>query len=182
MRSALVVAQIAASVLLLSCAGLFARSLINSTRLDLGFVPDHAVAIDLDVSSKDLTPADAHRLYDEIHRRLRTRPGILAVAFSNRAPIDTSTPSVNVIASDTAHGAAFPQATMYHASPEYFEAISMSLVHGRPFNSSDDGMSGRVAIVNETMAERLWPANDAVGMFFRTAPDEPADSNRGHRP
>ena len=170
-RSALVVAQIAASVLLLSCAGLFARSLINSTRLDLGFVPDHSVAIDIDLSAKDLTPADAHRLYEEIHRRLRTRPGILAVAFSNRAPIDTSTPSVNVIASDT--NVAPPQATMYHASPEYFEAISMSLVHGRPFNSSDGGMSGRVAIVNETMAERLWPAKDAVGMFFRTAPDGP---------
>ena len=174
-RSALVVAQIAASVLLLSCAGLFARSLINSTRLDLGFAPDHAVAIDLDVSSKDLRPPDAHRLYDEIHRRLRARPGIVAVAFSNRAPIDTSTPSVNVIASDTAFTASMvpPQATMYHASPEYFEAISMSLVRGRPFNSSDDWTSGRVAIVNETMAERFWPSDNAVGMFFRTAPDEP---------
>jgi predicted permease len=170
-RSTLVVSQIAASVLLLSCAGLFARSLINSNRLDLGFVPDHSLAIDIDVSSKDLTPADAHRLYEEIYGRLRTRPGISAVAFSNRAPIDTSTPTVNVIAGDTSM--APPQATMYHASSEYFEAISMSLVSGRPFNSSDDGMSGRVAIVNETMAERFWPSQDAVGMIFRTTPDGP---------
>jgi predicted permease len=175
LRAGLVVAQIAASVLLLSSAGLFARSLINSSRVDLGFVPEGAAAIDIDLSSKDLTPSDAHRLYEEIHRRLRSHPGIVAVAFSNRAPIDTSTPSVDVIADDTtsAPGTKPPQATMYHASSEYFDAISMALVSGRAFNSSDNAMSRPVAIVNETMAERFWPTKDAVGMFFRTAPGGP---------
>jgi predicted permease len=173
-RSALVVAQIAASVLLLSCAGLFARSLINSSRVDLGFAPEHAVAIDIDVSSKDLTAPDAHRLYEDIYRRLRSQPGIVAVAFSNRAPIDTSTPSVEVFATDASltSGTA-PQATMYNASPEYFEAISMSLVTGRPFSLSDTAMAQPVAIINETMAERFWPGQDAVGMFFRTTRDGP---------
>jgi predicted permease len=174
-RSGLVVAQIAASVLLLSSAGLFARSLINSSRVDLGFVPEHAVAIDIDLSSKDLTPSDAHRLHEEIYRRLRSHPGIVAVAFSNRAPIDTSTPSIDVIADDTPFtpGTTPPQVTMYHASAEYFEAISMSLVSGRPFNPSDNAMGRPVAIVNETMAERFWPTKDAVGMLFRTTPGGP---------
>jgi hypothetical protein len=62
---------------------------------------------------------------------------------------------------------------MYNASPEYFEAISMSLVTGRPFSLSDTAMAHPVAIINETMAERYWPGQDAVGMFFRTTRDGP---------
>ena len=173
LRSALVVAQIAVSLLLLSAAGLFARSLLNARQLDLGFRPEHAMAVDVDLSAKNLSALDAHRTYDELARRLRVRADVTHVAFSNRAPVDTSTPVVEIIIGGqvppTGHRA--PEATMYAASPEYFDAVGVPLLRGRVFRSDDDLHAPRVAIVNETMARRFWDGADAIGRRFRTTPD-----------
>jgi predicted permease len=172
LRSALVVAQVAVSLLLLSAAGLFGRSLVNARQLDLGFNPEGAMAIDVDLAAKNRAPAEAHRLFDELARRLRARPDVTHVAFSNRAPVDTSTPTVEVIVGDQVPvpGRRAPEATMYSASPEYFDAVGVSLVHGRPFRDDDALDAPRVAIVNETMARRFWDGADAIGRRFRTAP------------
>ena len=171
-RSALVVAQIAVSLLLLSAAGLFGRSLVNARQLDLGFIPDRALAIDVDLAAKNLSPADAHRVYDELARRLRARGDVTHVAFSNRAPVDSSTPVIEIIVGNRvpAPGQRGPEATMYSASPEYFDATGVRLLQGRAFRDGDDADAPKVAIVNETMARRFWPATNAIGQRFRTAP------------
>jgi predicted permease len=173
LRSALVVAQIAVSLLLLSAAGLFTRSLVNARQLDLGFDPDRAVAIDVDLAAKNLSAADAHRVYNELARRLRARGDVTHVAFSNRAPVDTSTPAVEIIVGDQvpSPGQRAPEVTMYSASPEYFSAVGVALLSGRAFRENDDADAPRVAIVNETMARRFWQGSDAIGRRFRTAPD-----------
>jgi putative ABC transport system permease protein len=173
LRSALVVAQIAVSLLLLSAAGLFARSLVNARQLDLGFTPERGMAIDVDLSAKNLAPAAAHRLFDELARRLRARGDVTHVAFSNRAPVDTSTPLVELIVGDQAPppGQRAPEATMYSASPEYFDAVGVTLLRGRTFREDDDADAPPVAIVNETMARRFWPDGDAIGRRFRPGPD-----------
>jgi predicted permease len=175
-RSVLVIAQIAVSLLLLCAAGLFARSLVNARQLDLGFDPDRGLAVDVDLSAKNLSPAQAHRLYEELARRLRARGDVTHVAFSNRAPVDTSTPLVEVITGDQAPppGQRAPEATMYSASPEYFDAVGVRLVSGRRFRDDDDADAPRVAIVNETMARRFWPGTDAIGGRFRTAVTGPS--------
>ena len=176
MRSALVIAQIAVSLLLLSAAGLFTRSLVNARQLDLGFNPDGGMAVDVDLSAKNLSAAQAHRVYDELARRLRARGDVTHVAFSNRAPVDTSTPVVEIIAGEQVPppGQRAPEATMYSASPEYFDAVGVRLLSGRPFREDDDADAPRVAIVNETMALRFWQGTDAIGRRFRTAVDGPA--------
>jgi predicted permease len=176
LRSALVVAQVAVSLLLLSVAGLFTRSLVNAQRLDLGFEPQHAMAIDVDLSSKNIAPADAHRLLDELARRLRTRPDVTHVAFSNRAPVDISTPTVEVALTDRppAAGQRAPDATMYSASPEYFDAIAVPIMRGRSFRDGDNLGARRVAIVNETLVRRFWADGDALGKSFRTSPTGPS--------
>ena len=172
LRSALVVAQVAVSLALLSTAGLFTRSLLNARQLDLGFQPQRAMAVDVDLAAKNLGPPAAHRLYDELARRLRARPGVTHVAFSNRAPVDTSTPAVEVIVGDLAppSGQRAPEATMYSASPDYFDAVGVSLLQGRVFRDDDELDAPRVAIVNETMARRFWAGTDAIGRRFRTEP------------
>ena len=174
-RAALVVAQVAVSVLLLSSAGLFLRSLLNAQDLDLGFAPQHAMAIDIDLGAKNLGAADAHRLYAELHQRLRTRADIAAVAFSNRAPVDLSTPTVGVILGGRplAANEQAPQATMYLASPEYFDAIGLPMLQGRMFTAADTLGAPAVAVVNRSMAARFWPGTQAIGRTFRTVPDGP---------
>ena len=175
-RSLLVVAQIAVSVLLLSSAGLFLRSLANARQLDLGFRPEHGLAIDINVKSKNLTPVQALRVFNELAIRLHARADVIAVAYSNRAPVDTSTPNVDVIVGDRVGGVDDPppQATMYLASPEYFDAVSVPLLQGRAFRASDSTDAARVAIINQTMAERFWPGESALGRTFRTSATDPA--------
>jgi hypothetical protein len=173
-RRALVVAQIAVSLPLLAAAGIFLRSLANARALDLGFRPESAMAIDVDVSAKDLTPASAHRLFDELHRRLRARADVAAVAFSNRAPVDISTPAVDVLIDTVqlAPGGHAPQATMYLASPEYFEVAGIPLLQGRAFRDTDRQDGPRVAVVNEAMARRFWSGQNAIGRQIRIGGDE----------
>jgi predicted permease len=127
----------------------------------------------VDLAAKNLSPADAHRVYDELARRLRSRADVTHVAFSNRAPVDTSTPAVEIIIGDqrSAPGQRAPEATMYSASPEYFEAVGVSLLRGRAFREDDDLGGQHVAIVNETMARRFWHGADAIGRRFRTSPE-----------
>jgi predicted permease len=175
LRSALVVAQVAVSLLLLSAAGLFTRSLANARQIDLGFDARHAAAIDIDLSAKGLTPPQAHQLLDELQRRLRARSDVAHVAFSNRAPVDISTPAVEVVTGkqQLAPGQRAPEATMYSASPDYFDAIAIPILHGRGFRDADNVDAPRVAIVNETMARRFWNG-DAIGQRFRTGADEPS--------
>jgi predicted permease len=175
LRSTLVIAQVAVSLLLLSAAGLFVRSLVNARQLDLGFRPEHAMAIDVDLSAKNIAAPDAHRIFDELARRLRARTDVSHVAFSNRAPVDTSTPLVEIIVGDQPPppGQRAPEATMYTASPAYFEAVSVSILRGRAFREDDDLDAPPVAIVNEAMARRFWEGADAIGRRFRTAPDGP---------
>jgi len=174
LRSALVIAQVAVSLLLLGAAGLFGQSLANARRLELGFNPDGAVAVDLDIDAKDVVAGEAHRLFARLEARLRERPDVEAVAFSNRAPVDTSTPLVDVLIDGTtpAPGASPPKATMYLASPDYFQVVAIPIVTGRAFRDSDTLDSSRVAIVNETMARRFW-ARDAIGRRFQTSAGGP---------
>jgi len=174
LRSGLVIAQVGVSLLLLSAAGLFGRSLVNARQLDLGYRPDAAVAVDLDITLRDVTPAGAHRIYEELARRLRTRGEVASVAFSNRAPVDFSTPFVDVRLDGVtlAPGQQTPRATMYRASPGYFEVVSIPILRGRAFRESDRLDTARVAIVNETMARRFWPGDEAIGRRFRTAANE----------
>lgn len=173
LRSVLVVAQVAVSLLLLSAAGLFTRSLLNAQQIDLGFEPQHGMAIDVDLSAKNITTPNAHRLFDELTQRLHMRSDVTHVAFSNRAPVDASTPEVEVIIGDRppAQGQRAPEATMYTASSEYFDAVAVPILHGRGFRESDGVDAPRVAIVNETMSTRFWKGIDALGQRFRTAPD-----------
>ena len=182
-RATLVVAQMAVSVLLLSSAGLFLRSLLNARDLDLGFVPGQAMAIDIDLGAKNLAAADAHRLYAELYQRLRARADIAAVAFSNRAPIDLSTPSVDVIIASRpfAPGDRPPRATMYLASPEVLrgdrsaDAARASLPHERHAGGGarrdrepDDG---RAVLAGQRRA----------GAHVSDRARRPADSGRRHR-
>jgi predicted permease len=173
LRSVLVVAQVAVSLLLLSAAGFFARSLLNARQLDLGFEPDRAMAIDVDLASKGLSATSAHRLFGELAERLHARADVTHVAFSNRAPVDTSTPVIEIIVADQVPppGQRAPEATMYAASPEYFDAVGITVLRGRLFRADDDLDGPRVAIVNETTARRFWPGEDAIGQRFRTAAD-----------
>jgi predicted permease len=164
-RSALAVVQVVVSLLLLVCAGLFTRSVRGAAAIDLGFDPSNVVVLDVDASG-GRTNTESVRFFDTVLERLRQSPFISGAAVASRAPLDSSTPVVHVSATgpvSEGDGNGSVLASFLVVSPEFFEVVRMPLAAGRPFASTDDSTRTRVAIVNETMAARLWPPGDPIG-------------------
>ena len=158
-RRLLVSAQVAMCLVLIVGATLFGRSLERLATADLGIVREGLLALDFDIEptvTRGQTPdAVAH----EALRRTRGLPGVEAAAMASRAPVDTSTPLMRVFAPGAAESDAL-EVTFNTVTSGYFETVGVPLVSGRPFA---EGEAGGVAIVNETLARRLWPEGDALG-------------------
>jgi predicted permease len=165
LRAALAAVQITVSLVLLIGAALFLRSARNAEAIALGFETRGVLATDLDGAGRS-TPAANRRLFDEILRRVSALPGVAAAALSTRAPLDSSTPVVRVNAREpitTATTASSTTASMLVVSPSYFDVVKTPIVAGRPFGDRDDGDRAAVVVVNETLAERLWPDGAPIG-------------------
>jgi putative ABC transport system permease protein len=165
LRAALSAIQITVSLVLLIGAALFLRSARNAEAIALGFEPRGVLATDLDGAGRS-TPAANRRLFDDILRRVSALQSVEAAALSTRAPLDSSTPVVRVNAREPvtpATTASSTTASLLVVSPRYFEVVRTPIVAGRMFGDRDDGDRAPVVIVNETLADRLWPHGTAVG-------------------
>ena len=154
----LVTAQIAAALVLVVGAALFARSLDRLSRADLGIESNGLVALDFDIEPAEAAGQPPGFLADEALRQTRALPGVVAAAMANRAPVDSSTPPTTVAGEDA------PTAQSTSPSTPSPPAISRpSACRSSPDvpSAMDDGDG--VAIVNETLARRLWPEGDALG-------------------
>lgn len=164
LRAALAIVQVTVSLLLLIGASLFVRSLREAARVDLGFDPRGVVAMDVGAFS-GRTNAESLRFFQALLEQFRSSASMIA-AVSTRAPLDSSTPIVKVAANDMVDGAregAAPTASFLVVSPAYFEVVRTPVVAGRAFGERDTAEAPTVAIVNETLAARLWPGADPLG-------------------
>jgi predicted permease len=166
LRSGLVVAQLAMSLLLLVTAGLFVRTLRSALDTDLGFNPDGvAVAlIGLEPHGYDATRArEFHRLLLD---RLEAAPEVRSAALAEFAPM-----SGNILRADAeVPGRANAEAVSVGYSvvdPGYLETLGIPLVAGRGFTDADREGAAPVAVVNQTMAASLWPGESPVGKTLR---------------
>src|SRR5213594_3770767 len=164
LRSALLVAQVALTVVLIIGAGLFARSLRNVEGQDFGFDPVHTLLVTIDLRAAGYTPAQVNAVHLQILARLEALPGIEAAAATVAHPLGYATASsVTVPGRDSIPQ--LPSGGPYYqqVTPRYFAATGTP-VRGRAFTSAD--RAGSVAIVNETMARLLWPGENAIGKCF----------------
>ncbi|HUE89132.1 MAG TPA: ABC transporter permease [Vicinamibacterales bacterium] len=162
-RKLLVSAQVCVSLVLIVSATLFFRSLDALMHADVGFARAQLVAMDFDVEPAGLTSDGTIALGGQVLTRVGALPGIVAVAMSNRAPIDSSTPTLDVALALAGRDAApLTGVTMYLATEAYFETVGVPLVAGRPFTASEVARAAGVVIVNQALAARLWPEGDAV--------------------
>jgi putative ABC transport system permease protein len=160
-RRVLVSAQVALSLVLIVGATLFSRSLDALLDADIGFARERLVAMDFDVEPPGLDPGSMARLGREVLTRVGALPGIEAVAMSNRAPIDQSTPALDVSLPGT-KAATVAEVTMYLATERYFETVGVPLVAGRSFTATETSTQADVVIVNQALATRLWPDASAL--------------------
>jgi predicted permease len=167
LRSALVVAQVAASLVLLISAGLFLRSLLSATTMDPGFEHASILAVTLDLGRGGYD-ADRGRAYcDELLSRVRALPGVEAAALDNSVPLGFNLGKTAVwIEGDTAvdrEGSRRPRMVrIASTSPGGFETLGIPVLMGRDFDERDGVESETVLVVNQTLAATYWPGEDPL--------------------
>jgi predicted permease len=166
-RKGLVVSQIVLTTMLLVGAGLFARSLNNLKRLDLGLRADNLVTFAIAPELSGYTPQRSIALFDDLHQRLATQPGVESVSEAEISLFSDSSSGSNI----TVEGYE-PQedeeTDVYQnwIGPGYFSTMGIPLLQGREFTVSDAAGSPKVAVVNETMAKRFLANREPVGSRF----------------
>ena len=153
LASMLVIFQVGVSVLLLVGAGLFLRSLHNLRTLDPGFRHEGVWIVHADGARAGRSGAELVRLYDELLQEASRIPGVRSASFSMVTPPSGGGGiSLSVRVNDQPTGDA--EFHVNGVSPRYFETMTTPVLAGREFTSRDDGAAPKVAIVNQTFAER----------------------------
>jgi predicted permease len=174
-RNALVVAQVAVSLLLLACAGFFIRSFQNSANVDMGFRVDHTLMMSVDLGLQGYNEQSGQQFYKQISDRVKSLPGVRDAAFSGYIPMGYENDIVSVypegqpIDDNSAAETSFQDAVQ----PDYFRSLGVHVLKGREFTEADSATAPKVAIVNETFANKIWPRQDPIGKTFRTEKNGP---------
>ena len=164
MRSALFVAEIAVALVLTVGAGLLLRSLATVLDVNPGFRADHLLALDVAHSSPGPPPSHL-RFFEQALDRIASQPGVESASAVMCPPLSGACWTSPY----TAEGQVAPPATqrpwtaLNMVTPGYFQTMRMQLLEGRLFTRHDNATSPYVAIVNQTLARRLWPQGDATG-------------------
>jgi putative ABC transport system permease protein len=168
-RAVLTAAEVALSLVLLIGSGLLLKSFVLVSHVDLGFAPDHVVAMDLNLS--DTKYPDAKRrlaFFQDLSSRISHLPGVAAVTYG-RLPmrghwISVFEKSEQPVVDPSVPG---PQADFQMVSPGYFQTLQVGLRAGRPFTNGDADGKEPVVIVNEALVQRYYPGGDALGHRIR---------------
>jgi len=170
MRSALVVAQVAVSLVLLVAAGLFMRSLQNARSLDFGFRVEQTLMASIDPALAGYAPERGQQLYRDVAERVRAIPGVEQASFAGFVPFGgrAGVLSVSLQGRNATEDSETLSAFYNLVGTDYFRAAGTTIVRGRGFTEQDVVDSPQVALVNESMAAALWPGDDALGKRFST--------------
>ena len=175
-RSTLLVAQIALSVVLLVAAGLVVRSFIELRQTNLGFLADRVVSMTVQPGSTQRPP---NEWLQDVLTRVRALPGVDAAGAVQLRPLQLGPigDGVRVYLEgqplDRESADRNPGLNHQNATPGYFEAMRVPLVAGRYFTDEDTIDRPRVAIVSESTAKRLWPGRDPIGRRITMAAYRP---------
>jgi putative ABC transport system permease protein len=168
LKNALIVFQVAVSVLLLGGASLVLQMLSASRAQRVGFAVDGVAMIETDARYAGEPPARQRILYDELLGRIAGLPGVQAAALTRGLPMH---PDGERLLIDGRSSTEPVGAGMIWASPGYFETLRIPILFGRPFDARDRPDTLRVAIVSETMARQYFGTVNAVGRRFRPDSD-----------
>src|SRR5215216_1570546 len=178
LNSALVAVQFALSLVLLIGAGLLLKSFQKLESVDLGFNPENTLTMVATLpQSKYDNEEKALRLYDSAMERLRNSPGIKAVGLTDNLPFGDggNVDGIIVEGQEPAEGAQVSQAEqaeVVSVASGTFAALGIPLLQGRDFQQTDHRKSPLVAIIDEPLARRYWPAGDAIGKRIQTTGDQ----------
>jgi len=173
-RQGLVVLQLASSVVLALAAGLLIRSLIELNRIDLGFNPKNILTAQVQLSPTGYAdPASVVRFYRELSDRIRELPGVRAVGAVRVLPLARAIGDWSIKIEGRPYvRAENPNGDFQSVTPGYFEAMEIPLVRGRYVTAADHEDAPLAVVINDTMAKRYWPGEDAIGKRFIMGTDD----------
>jgi len=179
LRSALVMAEVGLASVLLIGAGLMLRTFLNLIHLDPGFKQDHLLTATLSLPNAQYKKGEQiANFYERLMASLTALPGVESAGAGSDLPwtgYDENT-GLTIEGRKPAPGEGFH--TRYHmATPGYFKAMGIPLLHGRFFTDADKDGSPGVAIINHAMAQKYWPGQDVIGkrMSFHDDPQKDSD-------
>lgn len=164
LQRTLVVAQVAVSVVLLTCAGLLTRTMLEIANVNAGLNADQVLTMEVPLSAGPRSDAEAKSMYDRIRLEVGALPGVQTVGLGSVMPLRTSGFQLEVKAENrpVAPGDPQPRAEFRTADPDYFTAAGIPLKQGRYFTTTDRDSAARVVIINETLAKTLFPDGNAL--------------------
>ncbi len=161
-RSGLVVAEVALSVVLLAGAGLIMRSFVVLTHLDLGFHPQEILYADMSIPQERKETVEDQRLFfDQVLPRVKALPGVISATAAYSLPPSWGSYSDVTVPGKTHAEHWYTRVDMCSAG--YFETLGLHLLRGRVLSEYDIASSRRVIVVNETLARKFFPTEDAIG-------------------
>ncbi len=165
LTNGLVVIQVAVSMLLLVCAGLFVQSSRNAGAIDFGFRTDDLLVLSVDPLAQGYDPEQAHALYREIADEVGALPGVRSASWAHRAPVRLGRVWGRVFTLDggTAPKPDAARVAVNTVGPAFFDTLGIPVLQGRGFREEDGASDRRVAVVSERAARQLWPGQEAVG-------------------
>jgi len=168
LANALVVGQVALSLVALITAALFLRSLQRAHRVDLGYGTRPVAVVSVNLAQAGYDEVRGRQFALDVRDRVAMVPGISAVSWSTSLPLWANLyRRISIEGREPAKQADAPLALVVTVDLDYFSVLGLGVTRGRAFTDADRERSMPVAIVNERMAERYWPNQDPIGRTFR---------------
>lgn len=168
LRSALVVAELAIALVLVTASAAFLRSFQKMRAVDPGFRADHVVVAGFQLPLKQYpSQASADLFSHEVLDKLAAKPGVRAAAIASAVPGSESfAKSAYTVEGETASNWKLRFAAFISTDGDYFQTMTIPLLAGRYFTDADRSGAPAVVIINESMAKRCWPGESAIGKHF----------------
>lgn len=176
LRGALVIAELAISLPLLVGAGLLVRSFVRLAKVPPGFNPQHVASMDVGAYGPQFKdPTTRVQFYQELAERTLRLPGVTATGAVSALPMTSAVGWGGMQIEGYVPPPDEPelQVDQRAATPPYFSAMQIPLIHGRMFAETDTAKMPPVAIIDQKMADRFWPGGDAIGKRIRTGGKSP---------
>jgi predicted permease len=167
LRAVFVAAQVAMSALLLVAAGLFLRTVHQTAGVNPGFEPDGLTMTTVDLKLLGYDAARAGLAFEQIVARASAFPGVESATTAGRIPLGVGNRTSAVALPESPPGEPLVRVDFADVGDGYFSTLRLPLLAGRPFGPADVPGAPGAAIVNETLARKLWPGRNPIGQRLR---------------
>jgi len=175
LRSLLVITQVALSFMLLIGAGLFIRTLRSIQTINVGYEREHVLVATLDPSLHGYDRAKGQQLYAALLERVRALPGVSSASLAATVSPNPGGSLIedNIQVEGRSAKTDLMAVEYNRVGPDYFGAMEMPLTRGRDFTAQDRRGNPPIAVINETLARKLFPNEDPIGKRFRFGDRDP---------